>query len=111
MLYHWLGDALPGESSPDRLPEAQVSIVSISDCGAAYGVGMVTGDTLRAQAVNAAGQVTDAAKATAGGLSSARLVAQLSFSTKPRRGATGALRRSTQEFGLVSVRHAVGSTS
>jgi hypothetical protein len=49
------------------LQEAQVNIVSNSDCGAAYGSGMITDDMLCAQGVNGAGQVTDACQGDSGG--------------------------------------------
>ncbi|CAK0870383.1 unnamed protein product [Prorocentrum cordatum] len=49
------------------MQEAQVNIVSNSDCGAAYGSGMITDAMLCAQGVNSAGEVTDACQGDSGG--------------------------------------------
>ncbi|CAK0880040.1 unnamed protein product [Prorocentrum cordatum] len=61
------GTLSSGGPSPDSMQEAQVSILSNLDCGAAYGSAAITDDMLCAQGVNGAGDVTDACQGDSGG--------------------------------------------
>ncbi|CAK0822818.1 unnamed protein product [Prorocentrum cordatum] len=61
------GTLSSGGSSPDLMQEAQVSIISNSDCSAAYGQSQITADMLCAQGVNSDGDVTDACQGDSGG--------------------------------------------
>ncbi|CAK0899059.1 unnamed protein product, partial [Prorocentrum cordatum] len=61
------GTLSSGGTSPDLMQEAQVSIISNSDCSAAYGQSQITDDMLCAQGVNSAGDVTDACQGDSGG--------------------------------------------